>query len=480
MKIIVVGTGFVGLPHAAVLAEAGHEVYAYDIDETKMEAYRSGDRDRIEEIVNEPGLFEAVEETKDRYLFFTSDIAPVIEGTDIVFMCLNTPPNRDGSTDLSYYVNAARTLGELLAKREDKRRIVFVNKSTVPIGTARLLQKILEEYDVENFGVASNPEFLAQGGAIEGSRRPDRVVVGADTDEDFELLRRVYSQFVNHVRIRYLETTPETAEAIKYVANTLLLTYISFWNGVGARLGEAYPNLNMEDLKIGVTSDARISTWGSYVSNGAGGSCFGKDIQSLIYQLNRAGRSTDLLQAVYNINEYQKTYLIDRAVYEAGFNFNNKKVALLGLAFKKRTNDMRDSSALKAVEALLARGVSEIRAYDPLAMGEAQRTWFNPEKNHLFDRITYHESPRKAIEGSDALYISTDWEEFRGLATTIESAVAPPYLIIDGRRMIPDYSQLVTRGYEYLSVGDVFRKPAAAPQEERTNGRKPVAEATTS
>ena len=166
-----------------------------------------------------------------------------------------------------------------------------------------------------------------------------------------QILRRLYSQFVNHVRIRYLETTPETAEAIKYVSNTLLLTYISFWNGVGARLAEAMPNIRMEDLKVGVTADARISTWGSYVSNGAGGSCFGKDIQSLIYQLNRAGRKTDILQAVYNINEYQKTYLIDRAIHEAHFNFNQKTVALLGLSFKKRTNDMRDSAALGVVGA---------------------------------------------------------------------------------------------------------------------------------
>jgi UDPglucose 6-dehydrogenase len=215
----------------------------------------------------------------------------------------------------------------------------------------------------------------------------------------------------------------------------------------------------MEDLKIGVTSDERISTWGSYVSNGAGGSCFGKDIQSLIYQLNNTGRSTDLLQAVYNINEYQKTYLVDRAVYEAGFSFNQKTVALLGLAFKKRTNDMRDSAALKVVEALLARGVKAIRAYDPLAMEDARNIWFNPEKNHLFERISYHNSAKEAIEGSEALYISTDWEEFRGLAHTIESTVAPPYLVIDGRRMIPDYTALVKSGYEYLPVGGTLMSP---------------------
>lgn len=458
MKIIVVGTGFVGLPHAAVLAEYGHEVFAYDIDGARIEAYQSGDRERIEGYVNEPGLMEAIEESLDRYLFFTTDLEGIAEGVDIVFLCLPTPPKRDGSTNLSTYMNAVHYLAEKLAGRKDKKRVVVVNKSTVPIGTARLLEQIMVEHQVENFGVASNPEFLAQGNAVEGSRRPDRVVVGADSETDFELMRGIYAQFVNHVRIRYLETTPETAEAIKYMANTLLLTYISFWNGVGARLGETYDNLSMEQLKIGVTADARISTWGSYVSNGAGGSCFGKDIQSLIYQLNRAGRSTDLLQAVYNINEYQKTYMIDRAVHEAGFNFNQKKVALLGLAFKKRTNDMRDSSALKAVEALLGRGVSEIRAYDPLAMEDACRKWFHPEKNHLFERITYHETAKAAIAESDAVYISTDWEEFRGLSSTIMNTVKPPYLILDGRRMIPDYETLVQSGYEYLPVGGVLLK----------------------
>jgi UDPglucose 6-dehydrogenase len=458
MKIIIVGTGYVGLPHAAVCAESGHEVIAYDIDKARIGAYQSGQRDEIERYVNEPGLAAAIAETLNNYLFFTTDITSVIEGVDVLFMCLNTPPNRDGSTDLSYYTNAAYTVAKLLAARQDKKRVVIVNKSTVPIGTARILQNILQECGAENVGVASNPEFLAQGNAMDGSRRPDRVVVGADTEEDFKILRRIYAQFYNHVRIQYLETTPETSESIKYVANTLLLTYISFWNGVGARLGETFDNIRMEDLKRGVTADSRISTWGSYVSNGAGGSCFGKDIQSLIYQLNRAGNQTDLLQSVYNINEYQKTYLIDRAVHEAGFNFNQKRVALLGLAFKKRTNDMRDSAALKAVETLLARGVKEIRAYDPLAEEEAKTRWFNPAHNYLFERITYHPTVKDAVAGSDATYISTDWEEFRGLSHTFTEMVKPPYLVIDGRRMMPDYEALTEKGYDYLSVGGVFCK----------------------
>ena len=474
MKIVVIGTGFVGLPHAAVLSEYGHEVYAYDIDKARIAAYQTGDAETIERYVNEPGLAEIVAENIDRYLFFTTDISNVAEGTDAFFFCINTPPKRDGSTDMTYYLDAAHHLAGLLAQRQNSQRVVLVNKSTVPIGTARLLESVMREHGVVNFGVASNPEFLAQGNAVEGSRRPDRVVVGADTAEDMQILRRLYSQFVNHVRIRYLETTPETAEAIKYMSNTLLLTYISFWNGVGARLAEALPNIRMEDLKIGVTSDARISTWGSYVSNGAGGSCFGKDIQSLIYQMNRAGRSTDLLQAVYSINEYQKTYLIDRAIHEAQFSFNQKTVALLGLAFKKRTNDMRDSAALRVVESLLARGVKTIRAYDPLAADEARRNWFNPDKNHLFERISYHDTAQEAMSGSDALYISTDWEEFRGLAHTIQTTVKPPYLIMDGRRMIPDYDTLVAAGYDYLPVGGPLLRARVADGAYGENGHQPV------
>jgi len=469
MKIVVVGTGFVGLTHAAVCSEYGHQVHAYDISEERVNAYRSGQREQIEYYVNEPGLASVIEEHLDTYLFFTTDITGIMEDVDVIFMCLPTPPKLDGSTDLSHYMNAAHHLAQLLAKRKSNHRIVLVNKSTVPIGSARLLEQVLIEHNVQNFGVASNPEFLPQGSAVEASRKPDRVVVGADTAEDFGILARVYPQFVNHVRIRYIETTPETAEAIKYMANALLLNYISFWNGVGGRLAETFDNILMEDLKLGVTSDDRISTWGSYVSNGAGGSCFGKDIQSMIYQMNRSGRSTDLLQAVYNINEYQKTYLIDRAVHEAGFNFNNKSVALLGLAFKKRTNDMRDSSALKVVESLLARGVATIRAYDPLALGDAER-WFDPEQNHLFERISYHESAKEAMQGSDAVFISTDWEEFRGLSGTIKQTVAPPYLIVDGRRMISDHEALVAQGYHYLPVGGMLLRPEPG---QAKNGNKP-------
>lgn len=458
MKIIVLGTGYVGLVHAAVCSEYGHEVYAYDNDIEKLKAFSTGQTREIENYVNEPGLANLIRETINRYLYFSADLDAIIEGTDAVFMCLPTPPNLDGSTNLTFYDAAAEDLAALLAARKDRRRIVLVNKSTVPIGTARHLESILNSHGAENIGVSSNPEFLAEGTAVAQARRPDRVVVGCDHEDDFNILRRVYSQFVNHVRIKYIETTPETAEAIKYVANTVLLTYISFWNGVGAKIGEKIPNVIIDDLRSGVTADDRISTWGSFVSNGAGGSCFGKDIASLINQLRKVNVSTKMLEASYEVNEFQKVYLVDRAITEAGFKFNNKTVTVLGLAFKKHTNDMRDASSIKVIESLLGKGAAKIKAYDPLA-NETAKIAFDPSKNNLFGKIEYYDTAKEAIEGSDALFISSDCEEFRGLSRTVEELVSPPYLIMDGRRMIPDHEDLVDKQYTYLAVGSMVMGP---------------------
>jgi len=458
MKIVTIGTGYVGLVHAAVCSEYGHDVYAHDIDRNKIEAFTSGRSELIEKYVNEPGLVNIIRETLGKSLHFSDDLEAVIEGTDAIFLCLPTPSDLDGSTNLTFYNAAAESIAEILANRRDKRRVVLVNKSTVPIGTARHLENIMKAHGVENFGVASNPEFLAEGTAVAAARRPDRVVVGCDCEADFAILRRVYSQFVHHVRIKYIETTPETAEAIKYVANTMLLTYISFWNGVGAKIGENMPNVNIDDLRLGVTSDDRISTWGSFVSNGAGGSCFGKDISSLIYQLRRVNVSTKMLEASFEVNEHQKVYLIDRAITEGGFKFNNKTVAVLGLAFKKHTNDMRDASSIKVIESLLGKGVAAIHAYDPLANQSAAEV-FDPSRNVLFEKIKYFDSAKEAIAGSNALFVSSDCEEFRGFSRTIEDNVKPPYLVMDGRRMIPDYNELVAKSFTYLAVGSMVMTP---------------------
>ncbi len=458
MKIIVVGSGYIGLVQAAICSEYGHEVYAYDTDRDKIKAYATGEPRDIEKYVYEPGLTNAIREMLNRYLFFTDKLTGVIETAEVIFFCVPTPLEPDGSTNLAAYRKAVENVAKHLAKRSGERRVVLVNKGTLPIGTVRYLEELAQQHGVKNFGVAANPEFLSEGTAVSQARRPDRVVVGCDTEEDFKLLRRVYSQFVNHVRIKYIETTPETAEAIKFTANAMLLTYISFWNGVGARIGERFPNVKIGDLRRGVTADERISTWGSYVSNGAGGRNFSQDIRSIIYQLKKANIDTRILEASLEINQYQKSYLVRRAIEEANFSFRGKTIALLGLAFKKLTNDISDASAIKAIELLLKEGVQKIKAYDPLAIGEA-RKMFDPAWNPDYARIEYFDSPEAAIEESDGLFISTDWEEFRGISAFIERTVPPPYLIIDGRRMIPDYKALVEKGYTYLAVGSPLMTP---------------------
>lgn len=470
MKIVVIGTGFVGLTHAAVCAEMGHDVLAYDIDAARVAAYTSGERAVIEHYVNEPGLAACIARQRNRSLRFSTappDLAAALgagrgaRAAEAVFLCVPTPPQPSGATDRRHYLAAAHQVADALAVRRSSRRVVVVNKSTVPIGTARLLQGILSMRGAHHVGVASNPEFLPQGNALAASRHPDRIVVGADTEEDFRILQRVYDSSAGP-RCRYIETTPETAEAIKYVANALLFTYISFWNGVGARLGERNGRIDMDALRAGVTADERISDWGAQVGIGAGGSCFGKDLRSLIHQLaadtgSAADCSMELLHAVHRINEQQKTGLVERAEREAGFSFEGKTVALLGLAFKQNTNDMRDSAALRAIDALLARGVAAIRAHDPVIDARAARRWLDPAREPGFARISYHGSVAEAVTGSDALLIATDWDEYRDIAGTIRGVLQPPYLILDGRRMLAGADDLIARGYDYLPVGGMLQ-----------------------
>ncbi|HWN71864.1 MAG TPA: UDP binding domain-containing protein, partial [Haliangium sp.] len=329
------------------------------------------------------------------------------------------------------------------------------------------------EHGAHNAGAVSNPEFLPQGSALAAARKPDRMVIGADMEEDFLLLRRVYAgitgaslerpaggsagpdngQGNGPASVLYLETSPETAEAIKYTSNALLFTYISFWNGVGARVAERFPNVRMDDLRAGVTSDERISGWGAQVGIGAGGSCFGKDIRSLIHQLEGVASSAELLEAVHRINERQTSHLVERATAEARFDFAGKSVAVLGLAFKQGTNDMRDSAALRVIDALLARGVASIRACDPVVAEATARCWLDPLSDPIYERVSCHASAEDALRGTHALFIATDWSEYGSIGGLLREVVQPPYLIIDGRRMIVNASDLVGRGYTYLPAG---------------------------
>lgn len=491
LRIVVIGTGFVGLTHAAICAEMGHRVLAYDIDPDRIAAYASGDAAAIERHVNEPGLAACIAAHLGRNLRFTA--APTVlaaalgaarntPGARLVFLCVPTPPQPDGATDRGPYLAAIHQVADVLALRAPAPRMLVVNKSTVPIGTARLLQRILSMRGVRDVGVASNPEFLPQGDALAAARRPDRIVVGADTAADFALLRQVYAPMIHGDHggdgggdhgappgsgplpaERYLETTPETAEAIKYVSNALLFTYISFWNGVGARLGERFPRIDLDHLRAGVTADARISPWGARVGIGAGGSCFGKDIRSLIHQIESEASPATLLRAVHEINERQKVYLLERATAEAGFRFEGKTVAVLGLAFKQNTNDMRDAAALRVIDALLARGVSEIRVHDPVVDQDASGRWLDPSRDARYARIVHHDAVADALRGSHALVVSTDWDQYRQLGEIIGQTVAPPYLILDGRCMIADAPALAARGYTYLPVGGALLSGRARP-----------------
>lgn len=463
MKVIVLGTGFVGLTHAAVLAERGLNVVACDLDSRKLAAFSSGEAEQIEKYVNEPGLSGCVRQALNSgCLQFSTDATPHLKDAAAVFLCLPTPASQSGAANLTQYRASIRELIKALSNSPRVERLILINKNTVPIGTTRGLVRELEAAGIREVGVAANPEFLPQGEAVEASRRPSRVVVGAEHEADFAIMRRLYAPYVDHGRVGYLETTPETAEAVKYVSNALLFTYVSFWNGVAARLGETIESVRMNDLRLGVTSDTRISDWGSHVGNGAGGSCLGKDLRSLAFQMRALGLDTDLLSDVLAINEVQKTHLIERAEQELGVSFEGKTVAIAGLSFKKNTNDLHDSPAVTLIESLLARGVKSIRAYDPLVTGECARRHLDCGRNPAFERVEYFRAAQRAIEGSEALFISNDSDEFHGLTRVIRQTVAPPYAVIDGRRMLADASVLIQAGYGYLCVGESARKTPAS------------------
>ncbi len=455
-RVAVIGTGFVGLAHAAATAHFGNTVYAYDIDKKKIEAYQSGNADVIKAYVDETGLPELIFQQLGRNLHFTLNLEEALNKVDAVFLCTPTPPKVDSyETDLSFYDKAAESVCNVLANRENKKRVVLVNKSTVPIGTAVHLEEIIRKTNCENVGAASNPEFLPEGEAVKGSKHPERIAIGASYQEDFDILDDVYANFLKSPKTKIIRMSPESAEAVKYVANTRLLTQVSFTNGILVGIGESIPGVEVEKVREAVGSDSRIGYWGLYPSNGAGGSCFGKDIKSLITQMAKMGASQsniDLLINVLNINEHQKTYLLERADKQAGFDFNNKTIAILGLAFKQDTNDMRDASSIDGINYMLGKGATAIRAYDRLATHEAQKV-FAPEKNNLYSRILYCNSVQEALKESHAVYICNDSQEFNGVQSIIEEEVKPKYLVIDGRRMINNPKKLIEKGFTYIAVG---------------------------
>ncbi len=463
MNLLYIGAGFVGACSAAVSADSGHETLVFEIDSKKVESLNSGDRAAIEAWIYEDGLVELLERNRDR-IRFTNDAADMtafVSTADAVFLCLPTPEKTGalGSTDLTYYYQALESLGVNLAQRnngEQTKRVVIVNKSTVPIDQIDQTAKRLTAAGVKNFGVVSNPEFLVEGKAIENSLRPDRVVVGAETEEDFAVMRNVYRRFYDSANVKYLEVNPYEAAAGKLLANFTLFSRIVTTYAVLGRTAEKFPNLSYEALRSVISSDPRIGSWGLYDSLFSGGSCFIKDAASLAFQFEGAGHDPELVRKILAENNHQLELFFDRAVTEARFDWKGKNLAVLGAAFKQDTNDIRNSGSILFIEKALVAGAESVTIFDPAASGMCE-WYFNPAKKPEYARVKIVNSIAEALTSSQVLLLGTDWAMFRSSAEEIMQSVKPPYLIMDGRRLLAArFAELTEAGFDIISVGSPF------------------------
>ena len=437
MNIAVVGTGYVGLVSGTCFAETGVNVTCVDVDAAKIERLQKG-----EIPIYEPGLDEMVRKNVAAgRLKFTTDLASVINEQEIIFSAVGTPPDEDGSADLKYVLQVARTIGQNINKY-----LVVVTKSTVPVGTARKVRQAIEEelqkrgVDIP-FDVASNPEFLKEGNAIKDFMSPDRVVVGVESEKAKKGLTRLYKPFlINNFRVIFMDIP--SAEMTKYAANSMLATRISFMNDIANLCERVGADVNM--VRAGIGSDTRIGRKFLYAGCGYGGSCFPKDVKALIKTADQNGYSMEVLKAVERVNERQKSILFEKLQRAfKGESLEGKTIAMWGLSFKPETDDMRESTALVMIDKLLAAGC-HIRAYDPIAMNECRR--------RIGDRVTYCRDMYDAVLDADALLLLTEWKEFR-LPTwgVIRKAMKNP-LVIDGRNIF-DIEELEENEFEYHCIG---------------------------
>jgi len=459
------------------MADAGHEVLVYDIDPAKIAALSSGKRDSIENILFERDLADYILKHKDRLTFTSAwdDVKQWLEQTDAVFLCLPTPEKngQEGESDMSYYQSALASLGPALAVRNNNKQdhyVVIINKSTVPLETADMAQEILAQHGARNFGVVSNPEFLVEGQAVHDSVHPTRVVIGASSKKDFEIMRQVYARWYNVPRIAYVEVNPFEAAAGKLLANYLLFSRLANTFDVVGRLCEVFPHMRFEQVRKVLTTDPRIGTWGFYDSLHAGGSCFIKDAASLAYQLEQKTDRTALVRDALEANRYQLQHFFDRAAQEAHFDFKGKTVALLGAAFKQETNDVRHSGALGIIELLLENNVKQIRVYDPVAYDSLHRWLLTAFGSTAQQRERYGVPLNEKIvhcfnaeevwsPDTSCTFIATDWREFQQLPQQFQKLCKSPHLIMDGRRIwCHAYDELQQAGYDIIAVGSPFLK----------------------
>lgn len=438
-----IGTGYVGLVTGTCFAEVGNDVLCLDVDARKIAILDGGGVP-----IHEPGLEAMVRRNiAAGRLRFTTDIDASVAHGSLQFIAVGTPPDEDGSADMRHVLEAARNIG----RRMDAGKIV-VDKSTVPVGTAdRVRAMIAGELAARGvdipFSVASNPEFLKEGAAVDDFMRPDRVVIGATDPAAITALRNLYAPFMrNHER--FLVMDPRSAELTKYAANAMLATRISFMNEL-ANLAETL-GADIEAVRQGIGSDPRIGYRFLYPGVGYGGSCFPKDVKALQYTASQHGHPLALLAAVESVNEAQKRVLVDKIVARLGADLAGRTIALWGLAFKPDTDDMREAPSRVIVEALVERG-ARVVAYDPIAMDEARRI-FGDEP-----RVSFATSPLAATDGADALVVVTEWQEFRSPDFEgLRKRLATP-LVFDGRNLYPP-ADVRAAGLEYYGIG----RPAPA------------------
>lgn len=437
MNIAIVGTGYVGLVSGACFADTGANVTCVDVDINKIERLKKG-----EIPIYEPGLDELVlKNVKAGRLKFTSSLPEVLNEQEIVFSAVGTPPDEDGSADLKYVLQVAKTIGQNLNKY-----LVVVTKSTVPVGTARKVRAtIQEELDKRGvdvaFDVASNPEFLKEGNAIKDFMSPDRVVVGIESERAKTILSRLYKPFlINNFRVIFMDIP--SAEMTKYASNSMLATRISFMNDIANLCECVGADVNM--VRQGIGSDTRIGRKFLYAGCGYGGSCFPKDVKALIKTADDCGYSMEVLKAVEHVNEKQKSILFHKlqAAYN-GESLKGKTIALWGLSFKPETDDMRESTALVIIKLLKEAGCT-IRAFDPVAMDECRR--------RVGDDVIYCRDKYEAVFHVDALLLLTEWKEFRLPSWDVVGSAMNKKLIIDGRNIF-DPEELAEAGFEYHCIG---------------------------
>ena len=439
MNITVIGSGYVGLVSGTCFSEMGNKVTCIDIDQIKIEKLNKG----IIPIF-EPGLDQMIlKNVKNKNLFFTTELDKALKDSEIAFIAVGTPMGADGSADLQYVVEVAKSIGQSMQKR-----LVIVDKSTVPIGTADEVKATIQaELDIRNsdleFDVVSNPEFLKEGAAIDDFMKPDRVVIGADSEVAFELMKQLYSPFLR-THDRFITMDIRSAEMTKYAANAMLATKISFMNEIANICEKVGADANQ--VRIGIGSDRRIGYSFIYPGAGYGGSCFPKDVKALTKIAKENGYNSKLITAVEEVNDAQKLVIAQKIVKRFGEDLTGFIFGVWGLAFKPGTDDMREAPAIYVIMELVSRG-AKINAYDPKAIDEAKEHYLKGVQN-----ISYAASKYDVLKNSDALVLLTEWKEFRSPDfEEIKIQLKTP-VIFDGRNQYNTFC-LQEKGFEYYQIG---------------------------